>query len=280
MFNQKMNSKVAVVGLGNIGFPVAKHIQTKFENTIGFDISQQAVDHAQLNHIEASTTFPDADIYVLAVNTWYKNGQINMKAIEETCSKISALKGEDVLVLMESTLAVGTARTMSKKYNLPFIAVCPHRWWSQDENAHGVVQTRVLGAVNDVAHKEALAFYKALEIPIHEVPAAEYAEITKLVENTNYFQEIAYAQNLKMLADSANLDYETLRKAANTKWNVKILEARDGIGGECLPKDIQFLLAVMPDSELLNGLIKSDQQYRQHIAKTVKEPPKQHNKPA
>ncbi|RLI41938.1 hypothetical protein DRO69_10965, partial [Candidatus Bathyarchaeota archaeon] len=54
-------------------------------------------------------------------------------------------------------------------------------------------------------------------------------------------------------------------ESANTKWNVELLEARDGIKGECLPKDIRYL-ATLGEAPLLQGAIETDKKYKQHLA--------------
>jgi UDP-N-acetyl-D-mannosaminuronic acid dehydrogenase len=66
------------------------------------------------------------------------------------------------------------------------------------------------------------------------------AELSKVIENSHRFMEIAFAEELKMLCDAYSLDFAELRDAVNSKWNVKILEPRKGIGGHCLPKDSQM----------------------------------------
>jgi len=249
------------MGLGNIGLPVAEHISKAFKQTCGYDISQEAVNNAEKIGLVASTKLVYADIYVIAVNTWYRNGYSDMSAIEDCVKRISELN-PNALVCFESTLTKGTARTLSRKYNLSNIAVCPHRWWKEEEDKHGVVQLRVLGTLNNESQIKALEFYKSLNIPIHLVKSIEIAELSKLVENTYYYLRIAYAEELKILCDKNNLDFDELRVAVNTKWNVDMAEARDGIGGECLPKDIQFLINAHPQTPLLHGAINTDANYR------------------
>jgi hypothetical protein len=53
-----------------------------------------------------------------------------------------------------------------------------------------------------------------------------------------------------------------VRKACNTKWNIEILEAREGIFGSCLPKDIRYLKVLTSRSPLIDGAILSDEIYR------------------
>jgi UDP-N-acetyl-D-mannosaminuronic acid dehydrogenase len=253
--------KVCVLGLGNIGLPVAQHISKKCKQTKGYDISPKAVSNAQTNGVKASTVLGYADIYVIAVNTWYRNGYPDMSAIEE-CTKKAAAINPKALFCYESTLCKGTARALAKKYNLQYVAVCPHRWWKQEEDKHGVVQLRVLGTLNPKSQEKALAFYSSLGIPIKLTDTMEVAELAKLVENTYYYLRIAYAEELKLLCEKNNLNFEELRDAVNTKWNVDMAEPREGIGGECLPKDIQFLMDACHQSPLLHGAVEADINYR------------------
>ncbi|MDR0471948.1 MAG: hypothetical protein LBH79_09570 [Nitrososphaerota archaeon] len=256
-----MAVNVCIMGLGNIGLPVAQHISKIYKQTQGYDISQQAIKIAKQNGINTTTKPPYAEIYVITVNTWFRNNQPDMSAIED-CTKKAAKLNPDALICYESTLTTGTARKLAAKYNLTNIAVCPHRWWKQEEDKHGVVQIRALGSLNQQSHKKALDFYNTLGIPTHPVNSLEIAELTKLAENTYYYLRIAYAQELKLLCDENNLNYDELRDAANTKWNVDLPEARNGIGGECLPKDIQFLINTYPTTSLLQAAITADKHYQ------------------
>jgi len=254
------------MGLGNIGLPVVQHISKIYKHTQGYDISQEAVNAAKNQGVNASTELVYADIYVIAVNTWYRNNIPDMSAIED-CTKRASECNPKALICFESTLTKGAARSLSKKYNLANIAVCPHRWWKQEENKYGVVQLRVLGVLNEESKKMALAFYNSLGIPLHVVSSLEIAELSKLVENTYYYLRIAYAEELKMLCDENVLDFEELRGAVNTKWNVDMAEARDGIGGECLPKDILLLMSTYPNNTpLLQGALTADSNYQARLA--------------
>jgi UDP-N-acetyl-D-mannosaminuronic acid dehydrogenase len=79
--------------------------------------------------------------------------------------------------------------------------------------------------------------------------------------------EIAFAEELRMFCDRSGVSFDELRNAVNTKWNTKILQARDGIGGHCLPKDSQMLLNLeknVLDVSILEAAKRVDQEYRSH----------------
>ena len=83
---------------------------------------------------------------------------------------------------------------------------------------------------------------RSLGIRMHPVPQVEVAEITKIAENAHRYLQIAFAEDLYLYCQANNINFAELRDALNTKWNVNILEPRDGIGGHCLPKDTKMFL--------------------------------------
>jgi UDP-N-acetyl-D-mannosaminuronic acid dehydrogenase len=68
-----------------------------------------------------------------------------------------------------------------------------------------------------------------------------------------------------MICDQLSLDFDEVRKACNTKWNIEILEALDGIGGHCLPKDIRYLSSLTSINSLLKGAIVADKKYKEWL---------------
>jgi UDP-N-acetyl-D-mannosaminuronic acid dehydrogenase len=130
----------------------------------------------------------------------------------------------------------------------------------EDKEKHGVRQLRVLGGCAKCCADKAINFYKEiLNIPIYPVERIEYAELSKVVENTHRFLEIAFAEELKIFCDSYGLSFVELREAVNTKWNENILEARSGIGGHCLPKDSLMYLR-LADAVVTESIIATAKQ--------------------
>jgi nucleotide sugar dehydrogenase len=256
--------KVCVIGLGNIGLPVALHV-SKFYETCGCDISSVAIKKAIKAGLKASMELEDPDICIIAVNTWFKNSEPDMSAVDSVCSKIS---DRESLVCFESTLSVGTAREMADKYGFKHVVACPHRWWQYDQKNYGVVQKRVFGALNDESLLLGKKFYGSLGIPITVLSSLETAEMTKVTENAYRFVEIAFAESLFLACQKNGVSFDELRRSCNTlereDYNVKILEAREGIGGECLPKDVRYLQHMM-SSPILQGAISIDEKYRKFV---------------
>jgi UDP-N-acetyl-D-mannosaminuronic acid dehydrogenase len=257
-------TKICVMGLGKIGLSVAVYA-TQFLPVIGYDIKTEAITKAIEKKIDASSCVKAADVYIVSVNTYYRNDAPDMSAIESCCSIISQTN-PSALVCFESTLSVGTARRMAATYGLDFTAVCPHRWWEEDQVHHGVSQLRVLGALNKESLLKAKDFYSKIKVPIHIVSSLEIAEATKIAENAHRYIQIALAEELKLIAIKNRLSFDELRTALNTKWNVDLPEARTGIGRECLPKDIKFLEMLDHNAVLLQGAIKANENYVKSLA--------------
>jgi UDP-N-acetyl-D-mannosaminuronic acid dehydrogenase len=102
-----------------------------------------------------------------------------------------------------------------------------------------------------------MEFYNdTLNIPLFPVDNIEVAEASKLVENASRFLEIAFTEEIKLLCDKMQIDFNTLRCAVNSKWNVKLLEARDGINGHCLPKDSHMYSDLVTKYLSVDSIIK------------------------
>jgi UDP-glucose 6-dehydrogenase len=107
---------------------------------------------------------------------------------------------------------------------------------------------------------------KTLGIPMHPVSNIEIAEITKIAENAHRYLQIAFAEDLYLYCQANNINFPELRDALNTKWNVEILEPREGIGGHCLPKDTKMFLqsSKFKKSKILAAAMEVDEDYRRY----------------
>ena len=107
----------------------------------------------------------------------------------------------------------------------------------------------------------------SLSIPMHPVSSIEVAELTKIIENSHRYLQIAFAEELYLYCKSNNIIFTELRDSLNTKWNVEILEPRDGIGGHCLPKDTKMFInsSNTLKSKILQTAIEIDEMYKEYI---------------
>jgi UDP-N-acetyl-D-mannosaminuronic acid dehydrogenase len=288
-------NRVLVIGLGQLGLPVAKYIKQRGRfDVYGYDISSKAMDRAQTTAgIKKATNFSDFDVYILCIST-HKPEDMFSPQIEGLLSiidKISKEAKNGALVSIESTIPKGTSKKVFEMLNHKLhVAHAPHRWYALEEQEHGVNQVRVIGGVCDCCLKIAMYFYdgrsenmnnssssssfsneekskaKSLGIPMHPVSDIEIAELAKIIENADRYLQIAFAEDLYIYCQANNISFPELRDAVNTKWNVHILEPREGIGGHCLPKDTKMFLQSSKSikSKILQAAIEVDQDYRRY----------------
>jgi UDP-N-acetyl-D-mannosaminuronic acid dehydrogenase len=309
-------NKVLVIGLGQLGLPVAKYVKEKGFDVYGYDLSHEALERAErIAAIKKATNFSDFDVYIVCVST-HKADDMYSPQIEGLLSIVETISREaknGALVSIESTIPCGTSKGVFEMLNHRLHVVhAPHRWYSLEQEEHGVNQLRVVGGVCDCCLNEALQFYdgrntddatnintaitntitfnnirssnsnyndnnnnedgnkhKSLNIPMRAVPEVEIAEMTKIVENAHRYLQIAFAEDLYLYCQANNISFPELRDALNTKWNVEVLEPREGIGGHCLPKDTRMFLqsSARRKSKILTAAMEVDEDYRRYRAK-------------
>jgi len=276
-----MDKRVCVLGLGEVGLPTAIYIMERGLEVWGYDIDPNAVVRAKEREIKATTDWneiPPMDIYVICVPTLLKEDEApDLSPVFDVTEKIAQKASSSTLVSIESTIIPGVSRKIWKEIFKEHVKLvhAPHRYWKGNPVRYGVRQLRVIGAVNQESLDAGLRFYRdTLDIPLHMVSSVEVAEISKIAENAYRYVQIAFAEELRMICENLELDFEEVRRACNTKWNIEILEARDGIGGHCLPKDIRYLAYLTPRNILLKAAILVDKEYREWLkTKTLKQNP-------
>jgi len=306
--NSRQFEKVLIVGLGQLGFPVAKYVKERGFDTYGYDISTKAMERAEriagIKQIDASnfgsSELNDFDVYIITVST-HKPDDMFSPQIDGLLSVVDKISREtkknEALVSIESTVPKGTSKKVFEMLSHRLHVVhAPHRWYALEEKVHGINQLRVIGGVCDCCLKAGIQFYdgrdphplysdtpsllsslspyfssspqyhnnQSLGIPMHPVSEIEIAEITKVVENADRYLQIAFAEELYLYCQANNINFPELRDAVNTKWNVNILEPREGIGGHCLPKDTKMFLQSSKStrSKILTTAMEVDEHYR------------------
>src|SRR5919112_332586 len=281
-------NKVLIIGLGQIGFAVASYIKKQEEYDVyGYDISSAARDRAELKiGIKNAADFSGFDIYMVCISTHSPDDIFapDTSGLISVANKLSHEGKEGSLVVIESTVPKGTSKEFCEIVGHKLHVVhAPHRWYSQEENEHGVNQPRVIGGVYDCCLRLGMQFFagtesengdskthRGLGVPMMPLSNIEIAELTKIIENSHRYLQIAFAEDLLLYCQANGIDFWELRKALNTKWNVNILEPRRGIGGHCLPKDTKMFLnsSNLVRSKIISSAIEADEEYKRTILTT------------
>ena len=221
---------ITLIGLGEVGLASYKEISKKTD-ILGVDIDEGLIKKLKSDGFNVSTNLPErSDIYIICTYS-----------TEQVLDVISKINYENQpLVIIESTLKPGTVEKIKNKDC--DLVLFPHRY-NKDDPEHGIFNLdRIIGGLTEKATQRAIEFY--LEFMdrkmIHTFPI-DIVELSKPLENAYRFIEISIAEELSLICSKKNIDFNKLREAVNTKWNIEIKEARNGIGGKCLPKDIEII---------------------------------------
>src|SRR5215208_285337 len=161
--------KILVIGLGQLGLPVAKYVKDRGFDVYGYDISTKALERAEKTAgINKAVDFSGFDVYIICVST-HKQEDMFSPQIEGIISlvqdKISKEAKNGALVAIESTIPKGTSKKVFEMLNHRLhVAHAPHRWYALEEKEHGVNQLRVVGGVCDCCLRAAMQFYDGSQI--------------------------------------------------------------------------------------------------------------------
>jgi UDP-N-acetyl-D-mannosaminuronic acid dehydrogenase len=276
--------EVCVVGLGYIGLPTAAVIARSGSRVLGVDVSQSVVDTINRGeiHIEevdldglvqgvvargllsAATQIAQADVFVIAVPTPFdKNHAPDISYVLAAGRSVApVLKAGDVVIL-ESTSPVGTTEKLrdliaelrpdlkvpGSSAGTPdlSIAYCPERVLPGRILEELTNNDRSIGGITPRCARKALAFYKRFVRGACVTTDARSAEMTKLVENAYRDVNIAFANELSMVADKMGLDVWEVIRLANRHPRVNILSPGPGVGGHCIAVDPWFIVHGAPE---------------------------------
>ncbi len=202
-----------------------------------------------------------------------------MRYVEQAAQAIRPLIENGNLIILESTSPPGTSEELVLKYAVPdgmkvghdvFIAHCPERVLPGRILLEVVQNDRIVGGVTDECTDRARAFYESFVSGNVLSTTARVAELTKLVENSYRDVNIAFANELSIIADRLNVDAWEVIELANRHPRVNILNPGPGVGGHCISVDPWFLVSAMPDiTPLIHTARKVNQTKPHHVVERV-----------
>ena len=279
---------VCVVGLGYVGLPTGALLATKGMHVHGTDTSATLV--AAINDGSFTSVEPDldllvksavgggnlvaslepaaADVFVLAVPTpvFADHSGADLSAIEAACKAIAAHLAPGNLVILESTVPVGTTERLAEwigeirtdltfrdsdpganDANRIYLAHCPERVLPGRLLQELLENDRTVGGIDMLSAQRARIFYAAFVHGEITLTNARTAELSKLVENAYRDVNIAFANELSMICDDLDIDVWDLIRLANQHPRVDVLAPSSGVGGHCIAVDPWFIVATAPE---------------------------------
>jgi UDP-N-acetyl-D-mannosaminuronic acid dehydrogenase len=277
--------QVAVIGLGYIGLPTAALIARSGMKVLGVDISAPVVETINSGrvHIEevdldglvqgvvargalrASLTIEPADVFVIAVPTPVSEDNApDISYVLDAARTIAPVLKAGDTVILESTSPVGTTEALRDllaelrtDLKMPAtgnsaadiaIAYCPERVLPGRILVELIDNDRCIGGITPRCARKALTFYRQFVRGACLTTSARSAEMVKLVENSFRDVNIAFANELSLIADKAGIDVWEVISLANRHPRVNILQPGPGVGGHCIAVDPWFIVHADPDN--------------------------------
>ena len=262
--------KIAIIGLGYVGLPLAVEFGKKYP-TLGFDINQQRVNElesgtdstlevsdeelAETSLLSFSTKvdqLKQCNIYIVTVPTPIDNHkQPDLTPLIKASEMLGSVVGQDDIIIYESTVYPGATeeecipvveRVSGLQFNKDFYAGYSPERINPGDKEHRV--TNILkvtsGSTSEIAEKVDRLYSSIITAGTHRASSIKVAEAAKVIENTQRDVNIALINELSIIFNKLNIDTLEVLEAAGTKWN--FLHFRPGlVGGHCIGVDPYYL---------------------------------------
>ncbi len=264
-----MDRKIAVVGLGYVGLPVAVEFG-KNHKIIGFDINEhrintlkQGIDYtnevtsedlvkANINFTMDESALSQADFIIVAVPTpIYKHNVPDLTPLKKASETVGRNLSKGTIVVYESTVYPGATEEvclpiLEEQSGLKggedfFIGYSPERINPGDKERTFRTITKIVSGQNEeILEIVASVYNSVVEAGVYRASTIKVAEAAKVIENTQRDLNIALMNELALIFDRLDIDTDEVLQAAGTKWN--FLRFSPGlVGGHCIGVDPYYL---------------------------------------
>lgn len=264
--------KIAVIGLGYVGLPLARLFSTKYK-TVGFDMNQARVDALMAGHdatLEVSDELlqsaiangftctaniediHDCNFYVVAVPTPVdENHNPDLTPLYGASTTVGKVISKGDIVVYESTVYPGVTedecipvveKVSGLKFNVDFFAGYSPERINPGDKLHTVEKIKKVtsGSTPEIGVKVNEVYASVITAGTHLTPTIKVAEAAKVIENSQRDINIAFVNELSKIFNRMSIDTQAVLEAAGTKWN--FLPFRPGlVGGHCIGVDPYYL---------------------------------------
>ena len=240
--------KVAIIGKGQIGREIEKKMKEKaIDEILTVDINPDTKpDYPTIKEFNRKEL---AKVYIVCVLTQ-----------EQLISVVSDIDlSNKPLISIETACNPDSYKKVKNIVKDKANVIVFQERWNPNDMYHDIFnQPRVMGGDIEKGREFYIRYMMYENIIVTDKP--ELASLCKIVENAYRFVDIAIAEELKLLTGD---DFDELRRLMNTKWNIDLPEARDGIGGHCLPKDIKLVNEYFPRNLFFKNAMVIDNLYKE-----------------
>jgi len=272
------NTKIAVIGLGYVGLPLARLFATKYP-VIGFDINQARINELNsgtdstlevsdevlqsvlvdkpsgANGLYCSANLDDikeCNVYVVTVPTPVdKNNRPDLTPLYKSSETVAKVLSKGDIVIYESTVYPGVTeeecipvleRVSGLKFNEDFFAGYSPERINPGDKEHTVEKILKVtsGSTPEIGQKVDQLYKSVITAGTHLAPTIKVAEAAKVIENSQRDINIAFVNELAKIFNKLEIDTHAVLEAAGTKWN--FLPFKPGlVGGHCIGVDPYYL---------------------------------------
>jgi len=273
-----MNIKIAIIGLGYVGLPLARLFATKYP-VVGFDINQNRIqelnsgvdstleiDEKTLNEVlvtsnnqskglfcsSAIEDITNCNYYIVTVPTPVdKNNRPDLTPLYKSSETVGKVLKKGDIVIYESTVYPGVTeeecipvleRVSGLKFNLDFFAGYSPERINPGDKEHTVEKILKVtsGSTPEIGHQVNELYKSVITAGTHLAPSIKVAEAAKVIENSQRDINIAFVNELAKIFNLLEIDTHAVLEAAGTKWN--FLPFKPGlVGGHCIGVDPYYL---------------------------------------
>ena len=263
--------KIAVIGLGYVGLPLAAAFSEKYEVT-GFDVNAARIEELKSGFdrtlelsaeqmkkaIENGMKFSlnlddikDCNFFIVTVPTPIdKNKRPDLTPVVKATQSVAKVLKKGDIVVYESTVYPGVTEEIcvplleqsGLKFNEDFFCGYSPERINPGDKEHTVTKIKKItsGSTPEIAEKVDEVYRSIITAGTHKAPTIKVAEAAKVIENTQRDINIAFMNELAMIFNKMNIDTNAVLQAAGTKWN--FLNFRPGlVGGHCIGVDPYYL---------------------------------------
>ncbi len=270
--------KIAVIGLGYVGLPLARLFATKY-NVVGFDINPTRINELQNGHdvtLEVEDeilqtvlksvnnkdtglycsseleAIQDCNYYIVTVPTPVdKNNRPDLTPLYKASETVGKVLKKGDIVVYESTVYPGATeeecipvleKTSGLKFNVDFFAGYSPERINPGDKEHTVEKILKVtsGSTQEIGYKVDELYKSVITAGTHLAPSIKVAEAAKVIENSQRDINIAFVNELAKIFNLMNIDTHAVLEAAGTKWN--FLPFKPGlVGGHCIGVDPYYL---------------------------------------
>lgn len=266
--------KIAVIGLGYVGLPLARLFSTKFP-TIGYDMNESRVKNLMSGHdstlevaddvlLDAINNhgfkctskiedIKDCNFYVVAVPTPVdKDNRPDLKPLWGASETVGKVISKNDIVVYESTVYPGVTeeecipvveKVSGLKYNVDFFAGYSPERINPGDKEHTVEKIKKVtsGSTPEIADIVDSVYNAVLINGTHKASSIKVAEASKIIENSQRDVNIAFMNELAKIFNAMGIDTHEVIEAASSKWN--FIKLNPGlVGGHCISVDPYYLI--------------------------------------